>query len=98
MLQSLPHMRFTIAMLALLGAMWSSIDLHQHQDGWHQPAQCAVCSIEKAVAHGFTLHIVIQHIAPWDSLPPVNWLVEHAAITFAHFISIRAPPFSIGKL
>ncbi|MDQ6999808.1 MAG: hypothetical protein Q9M12_02855, partial [Mariprofundus sp.] len=58
MLLKMPaHMRFVIAMLAMLGAMWTAIDLHQHEDGLHQSGQCVVCSLEDSVAHGFTLHV-----------------------------------------
>ena len=86
------RMRFTVAMFAMLGAMWASIDLHQHIDGLHQSDQCVVCSLEKAATHGFSLHAAIEPVAPWISFPAVNRLARHATQVCTRPASIRAPP------
>ncbi|MBL4760745.1 MAG: hypothetical protein JKY80_07850 [Mariprofundaceae bacterium] len=79
---------------AMLGAMWSAIDLHQHEDGLHQLAPCVTCSLEESVAHGFTLHAGIQLIAPEDDFSLENWLANNTAYACASLASIRAPPFA----
>jgi len=94
MLQASSRIRFTIAMFAMLGAMWASIDLHQHKNGLHQLVQCAVCSIEKTLTHDFTLHTAVQFMASWDNFPAVGQLLEHTTAVFKRLVSIRAPPFA----
>jgi len=87
-------LRFAMVTFAMLGAMWSAIDLHQHEDGLHQLAQCVTCSLEESVAHGFTLHAAIQAIAPWHAVPKVIWQADNAVYACVRLISIRAPPFA----
>ena len=92
--QKYVRIRFTLAMLAMLGAMWASVDLHQHQDGLHQSAQCVVCSIEKAVPNGFAFYAAIQIDAIKNHYPAVTRLLEYNVSTFSRSLSIRAPPLS----
>ncbi len=94
-LQHMPaRMRFMVAMLAMLGAMWAAIDLHQHENGLHQPGQCVVCSLEDTVAHGFTLHMANLPVAPWVAFSPTSRLVELSTLACTRLVSIRAPPFA----
>ncbi len=87
-------MRFAMVVFAMLGAMWSAIDLHQHEDGLHQFAQCVTCSLEESVAHGFTLHAAIQVIASRYAVPNVVRQADNAVHECVHLVSIRAPPFA----
>jgi len=79
---------------AVLGSMWSAIDLHQHEDGLYQLAQCVTCSLEESVAHGFTLHATIQAITPPHDTSKVVWLADNAVYACVQLVSIRAPPFA----
>ncbi|PCI41363.1 MAG: hypothetical protein COB41_10675 [Proteobacteria bacterium] len=87
-------MRFVMVTFAMLGAMWSAIDLHQHEDGLHQLAPCVICSLEESVTHGFTLHTAIQLLAPEHDFPLSNWLADSTAYTCVHLVAIRAPPLA----
>ncbi len=86
------RIRWFLAALAMLVAMWVTVDLHQHDAGWHTLTSCSLCALENAVVHGF---------APQSDHPAT---VELAADTTASGVSrelpfqmvqacpIRAPP------
>jgi len=94
-LQQMPaRMRFMVAMLAMLGSMWAAIDLHQHEDGLHQPGQCVACSLEDSVAHGFTLHVANLTVTPRVAFSPISRLAELNTLACTRLVSIRAPPFA----
>lgn len=93
--QQLPdRMRFAMAMLAMLGAMWAAIDLHSHEDGLHQLGQCAICSLEESISHGFTVHAAIKSIVQENDFIPVLWQAKNTLHSCQHAVSIRAPPFA----
>ena len=94
LLQLPARMRFAMAVLAMLGAMWAAIDLHQHKDGLHQPGQCVVCSLEDTVAHGFTLHVANLTVAPWVAFSAISRVAELSTLACTRLVSIRAPPFA----
>ncbi|MDQ6955169.1 MAG: hypothetical protein Q9M20_06965 [Mariprofundaceae bacterium] len=94
LLQASLHLRFVMAMLAMLGAMWATIDLHPHEDGLHQLGQCAVCSLEESVSHGFTVHTAIKFIVQENDFIAVLWQAKSTIASRLHIVSIRAPPFA----
>ncbi len=87
-------MRFMMAFLAMLGAMWAAVDLHQHDNGWQQPAQCAVCSLEEFVAHGFALQATVQAVTLQLFRTAETRRTDNTPSSCADRISIRAPPFA----
>ena len=78
------RIRWFLAALAMLVAMWVAVDLHQHDAGWHTLASCSLCVLENAVVHGF---------APQSDHPVT---VELAADTTASGIS-RPVPFQMAQ-
>ena len=86
------HMRFSLAFLAMLGALWASVDLHQHESGLHKPVECSICSLENSVAHGFAPQSSVQPLSPAAVAVEPIWQQrqqQHACLRTA---CIRAPP------
>ncbi len=87
------RLHLVIVTLALLGAMWANIDLHQHQDGLS--SQCVTCSLEKPIANGFFIkHAAVLPTITWQLLSLDNWQAEGAISSYVLLLSIRAPPSS----
>ncbi|MDQ7004075.1 MAG: hypothetical protein Q9N67_03765 [Ghiorsea sp.] len=87
------RLRMLPAALALLGFMWASIDLHQHDDGFHNLTQCTVCALEESTTQGFYLFLippVVVHPSEWDSKP---WQIKRLCAQYRTATSIRAPPY-----
>jgi len=94
LLQISSRIRFYLAMAAMLSAMWAAVDLHQHENGFYQSAHCVVCSLEKAVAHGFTLQAIAQLLSPQHVFFPIQWLEKQTFSLCVRLLPIRAPPLS----
>jgi len=87
------RLHLAIVTLALLGAMWANIDLHQHQDGLS--SQCVTCSLEKPIASGFFIQqTAVLPTITWQLLSLDNWHADDAISPYARLLSIRAPPSS----
>lgn len=85
------RLRFAMAMLAMVGVMWSVIDLHQHESGLHNEHSCSICSIERALG-GFTLSIVLVAAVAILVTLLIPWLNHAAALKPQSLVRIRAPP------
>ncbi len=89
--QGYSRLHFVMVTLALLGAMWANIDLHQHQEGLS--AQCVTCSLEKPIASGFFIpHAAVLPTMTWQLLTLDNWQAEDGIFSDVQLFSIRAPP------
>ena len=85
------RLHFIIVALALFGAMWANIDLHQHQEGLS--GQCVTCSLEKPIANGFFIqHAAVLPTITWQLLTLDNWQAEDGISSDVQLFSIRAPP------
>ena len=90
--QGYSRLHFAIVALALVGAMWANIDLHQHQEGLS--TQCVTCSLEKPIASGFFMQqAAALPTMAWQLLTLDNWQVEDGISSDVQLFSIRAPPF-----
>ena len=85
------RLHFVIVTLALFGAMWVNIDLHQHQEGLS--TQCVTCSLEKPIASGFFIQqAAVLPTITWQLLTLDNWQTEDGIFSDVQLFSIRAPP------
>ena len=86
------RMSHCLALLAMLGASWAYVDMHQHERGIHKPASCSVCSLEDAVSHGFTPQSNIRVLALQIDVPDQLWQERQYRPACIHSHAIRAPP------
>ncbi|MDQ7000833.1 MAG: hypothetical protein Q9M12_08140 [Mariprofundus sp.] len=94
-LQELPfRLRFAWAALAMLGAMWAAVDLHQHGDGFHAPAQCLICSLEESVTSGLVPQAEVRPLPQLINFAVAVWKAWPALSVSTRTVSIRAPPFA----
>jgi len=93
-LKNLGRVPYSLACLAMLGALWASVDLHQHQSGLHKPVECAACSIEKSISHGFAPQTDIQALPQTAANEPSVWHKRQEYSACLRIASIRAPPFA----
>jgi len=91
-MHSFGNLRVSLAMIAMLGAMWAAVDLHQHLTGLHKPVECTTCSIEQSVSHGFAPQADIQAgVETIDDADNSRFPLE-LAIASQKTTCIRAPP------
>jgi len=91
-LQAPSRLRLFMAMLAMMGAMWAAVDLHQHEDGLSQSSECITCSLEESINHGFTFQALVSLDASRDSFVILLAYAAKSVFQYNDFTPIRAPP------
>jgi len=86
------RIRWSLAALAILVAMWATVDLHQHDTGWHTLTSCSLCMLKDAVTHGFAPQS--DDHATADIVPDTaaSQAVHTTPFQLAQTYPIRAPP------
>jgi len=86
------RIRCFLAILALFSAMWTAVDLHHHDTGWHTSAECNLCMLENAVAHGFAPQADIHDAVDIMTDTAIIWLASVISPGLLQSYPIRAPP------
>lgn len=88
------RLRFALAALAMLVALWGATDVHSHQSGLHTPTVCSICALENAVSGGCApAHVWIPETAQAGTATASQGPRLIALVRPAH-TPIRAPPFA----
>ena len=93
-MNSLGKVRIALSMLAMLGALWAAVDLHQHLPGLHKSVECVACSIEQSTGHGFAPQADIQASPVEFADAETTCTARGLASSCVHTARIRAPPLS----
>lgn len=94
LLKQRSNIRFAIALLAMLGAIWAAVDVHQHQPGMHNIKTCSICSLEDSASHGFVPQLVGANPLQFATYLEPACGQSDAPIACIRRLRIRAPPLA----